>query len=348
MPQYDDSLKYLYGLALLLVVLALAACVTLAERRHRNWSKSITVHGIQCLFFLAAIGISRYFSLEAIDDYHLSWITSGFVNLVAVALSMGVLMQKMSLLINRLQRAQISKGHDPTSARIVSRMMKFGVFMVLVLLFGEHFGLSVSGLLAFGGIGGLAIGMASKDILSNVFSGTMLYFDRQFNIGDWIRSPDRQIEGTVEEIGWRLTKITTFDNRPLFVPNALFSSISIENPGRMTNRRINAEIGLRYEDAGKVRAIVTDIRQMLAQRSDIDQTQTTLVYFNAFADSSLNIMVYCFTKTTNWAKWLEAQQDIYLDIIDIVHQHGADFAFPSQTLYMEKTEDDKADAAKAD
>ena len=189
--------------------------------------------------------------------------------------------------------------------------------------------------MTFGGIGGLAVGMAGKDILSNFFSGIMLYFDRPFSIGDWIRSPDRNIEGTVAEIGWRITKITTFDNRPLYVPNSLFSSISVENPGRMTNRRITTTIGLRYEDAAKVGVIVEAVREMLKNHPAIDQRQTLLVYFNQFADSSLNIMVYCFTKTTVWAEWLAAQQDVYLKIIDIVQSHGADFAFPSQTLYMD-------------
>lgn len=92
----------------------------------------------------------------------------------------------------------------------------------MVLLFGEHFGMSLSGLMAFGGIGGIAIGMAGKDILSNFFSGLMLYFDRPFNIGDWVSSPDRNIEGTVVEIGWRITKIITFDHRPLYIPNSVF------------------------------------------------------------------------------------------------------------------------------
>ncbi len=215
----------------------------------------------------------------------------------------------------------------------MSRIIKITIIVVLVLLYGEHFGMSLSGLLTFGGIGGLAVGMAGKDILSNFFSGIMLYFDRPFSIGDWIRSPDRNIEGTVTEIGWRITKIKTFDNRPLYVPNSLFSSISVEN--RMTNRRITTTIGLRYEDAAKVGVIVEAVREMLKNHPAIDQRQTLLVYFNQFADSSLNIMVYCFTKTTVWAEWLAAQQDVYLKIIDIVQSHGADFAFPSQTLYMD-------------
>nr|WP_286146013.1 mechanosensitive ion channel family protein [Shigella sp. FC1967] len=246
-------------------------------------------------------------------------------------------MRKFFLLINRLEDAQIKKGSDPTSARIISRIFKITLFVIIVLLFGEHFGMSLSGLMTFGGLGGIAIGMASKDVLSNLFSGVMLYFDRPFNIGDWVRSPDRNIEGTVVEIGWRITKIITFDHRPLYIPNSIFSSISVENPGRMTNRRIQTELGLRYEDSDKIGVIVEDIRTMLMQNDKIDTQQTLLVYFNQFTDSSLNIMVYCFTKTTVWAQWLEAQQEVYLKIIEIVHKHGADFAFPSQTVYLEKS-----------
>ena len=101
----------------------------------------------------------------------------------------------------------------------------------------------------------------------------------------------------------------------------------------MTNRRITTELGLRYDDADKIGVIVDDIRTMLMQHEKIDTKQTLLVYFNQFADSSLNIMVYCFTKTTVWSEWLAIQQEVYLKMIAIIHQHEADFAFPTQTIY---------------
>lgn len=338
MDDHALLVKYLTGVGITAAFLLAAIIIMFLKQRRRNWSRSIIVHMVQLAVIFCAISVARNYVSMSIEDYQLTWLTPRMVNLAALLFAACVLMHYLSMLVNRLEKTQIRKGRDPTSARMISRVMKFGAFMTMLLFFGEHFGLSMSGLLAFGGIGGIAIGMASKDILSNVFSGTMLYFDRQFNIGDWIRSPDRNIEGTVVEIGWRLTKIMTFDHRPLYVPNSLFSSISVENPGRMTNRRIDTEVGLRYEDAGKIGVIVADIRQMLTQHPDIDQTQTTLVYFNAFADSSLNVMVYCFTKTTKWAEWLGIQQDVYLKIIDIVQKHGADFAFPSQTVYVEKND----------
>lgn len=329
-------MKYAVGGGIVAIGFIIVVICFLIARRYRETKKSIVAHLIESLFLCIIVVVLKNYMALAIIDFKIEVITLTMVNIIAIALIAIIILQRIFQLMNRLEAAQIRKHGDPTSAKIITRVLKIVVFMVMLLLFGEHFGMSLSGLMAFGGIGGIAIGMASKDIMSNFFSGVILYFDRPFNIGDWVSSPDRQIEGTVVEVGWRLTKIMTFDHRPLYVPNAAFSSISVENPGRMTNRRIMTEIGLRYDDADKVGVVVNDIRTMLEQNIHIDQNQTLLVYFNQFADSSLNILIYCFTKTTKWAEWLEIQQEVYLQMIEIVHKHGADFAFPTQTLYIEK------------
>ncbi|MTC74905.1 mechanosensitive ion channel [Providencia sp. wls1919] len=328
--------KYAIGMTIIAVCLALYLLFEVLHKRHKHKRKSILVHVIQTMVLCVMVLVAAQSVDMAASDFDLTFISTPLINLVAISVIALIITRKFFQLVNRLEKKQIKKGSDPTSARIIARVFKTAVIVIIMLLFGEHFGMSLSGLMAFGGIGGIAIGMAGKDILSNFFSGIMLYFDRPFNIGDWVSSPDRNIEGTVVEIGWRITKIVTFDHRPLYIPNSLFSSISVENPGRMTNRRIKTEIGLRYEDSDKVSAIVEDIRTMLKQDENIDTGQTLLVYFDAFADSSLNIMVYCFTKTTVWAEWLDAQQAVYLKIIEIVKRHGADFAYPSQTLYVER------------
>ncbi|HEQ1860053.1 TPA: mechanosensitive ion channel family protein [Providencia alcalifaciens] len=328
--------KYAIGMTIIAVCLALYLLFEVLHKRHKHKRKSILVHVIQTMVLCVMVLVAAQSVDMAASDFDLTFISTPLINLVAISAIALIITRKFFQLVNRLEKKQIKKGSDPTSARIIARVFKTAVIVIIMLLFGEHFGMSLSGLMAFGGIGGIAIGMAGKDILSNFFSGIMLYFDRPFNIGDWVSSPDRNIEGTVVEIGWRITKIVTFDHRPLYIPNSLFSSISVENPGRMTNRRIKTEIGLRYEDSDKVSAIVDDIRTMLKQDENIDTGQTLLVYFDAFADSSLNIMVYCFTKTTVWAEWLDAQQAVYLKIIEIVKRHNADFAYPSQTLYVER------------
>ncbi|MDV0783185.1 mechanosensitive ion channel family protein [Citrobacter amalonaticus] len=326
--------KNIFNLTVILSSVFSLILMNVFFRHAHKRKKGFVFHTAQFLIYALIIGTLGRIANTVISHYNISAVSSSIIDFVCTSLIALILTIKLFLVINQFEKSQIKKGRDVTSARILSRIIKITLIVVIILLYGEHFGMSLSGLLTFGGIGGIAVGMAGKDILSNFFSGIMLYFDRPFSIGDWVRSPDRNIEGTVAEIGWRMTKFTTFDHRPLYVPNSVFSSISVENPGRMSNRRINTVVGLRYEDASKVGTIVNAIRQMLQTHADIDQQQTLLVYFNGFGDSSLNIMVYCFTRTTVWEEWLAVQQQVYLNIIDIVQSHGADFAFPSQTLYL--------------
>ena len=140
---------------------------------------------------------------------------------------------------------------------------------------------------------------------------------------------------TVEDIGWRLTKIRTFDKRPLYIPNAIFANIAVENPSRMTNRRIKQTIGVRYEDANKMDVIISDIKTMLQEHEDIDTRQTLIVNLNTFAPSSLDFFIYTFTKTTNWIRYHEIKQDVLLKVLAIIDKHGAECAFPTSTLHIQ-------------
>ena len=153
--------------------------------------------------------------------------------------------------------------YDRATLDAIAKLLRIFVFVAATLVALQTLGFSVSGVLAFGGIGGLAVGFAAKDLLANFFGGLTIYLDRPFAVGDWIRSPDREIEGTVERIGWRLTLIRTFDKRPLYIPNAVFTTIAVENPSRMHNRRIYETIGIRYDDAPKMAGIVSDVEHML-------------------------------------------------------------------------------------
>ena len=221
---------------------------------------------------------------------------------------------------------------DPTTLHALAKLTRLSVVISAVLVALPTLGIEITALLAFGGVGGIAVGFAAQDLLSNFFGGLMIYLDRPFAIGDWIRSPDREIEGTVESIGWRLTVVRTFDKRPLYVPNSVFAKLALENPSRMTNRRIYETIGIRYKDAAKMDQIVQDVHAMLRAHEEIDQDQTLIVNFNGYGKSSLDFFVYTFTKTTNWVKFHEIKQDVMLRIIRIVHEHQADFAFPTTTV----------------
>jgi len=227
------------------------------------------------------------------------------------------------------------KDFDVHTVDAMSKLIRISIIITSALVMLQTLGFSVSGVLAFGGIGGIAIGFAAKDLLSNFFGGLMIYLDRPFKVGDWIRSNDREIEGTVEHIGWRLTRIRTFDKRPLYVPNSVFANISVENPSRMTNRRIYETIGIRYEDSTKMDAIVNDVKQMLQDHPEIDTNATLIVNFVSFSASSIDFFVYTFTKTTDWVRFHEVKQDVLLKIMAIIEQHKAEMAFPTTTLHVE-------------
>ena len=242
-------------------------------------------------------------------------------------------------LVRNYEQALISgsKGSgriDRTTAEAIGRLLRIAVIITASLIVLQTFGFSLSGVLAFGGVGGIAVGFAAKDLLSNFFGGFFIYTDRPFVVGDWIRSPDRDIEGTVEHIGWRLTRIRTFDKRPLYVPNSTFLSIAVENPSRMTNRRIYETIGVRYEDGARISGIIQSVESMLREHAGIDTDQTLIVNLNKFGPSSLDFFVYSFTKTTDWVEYHGIKQDVMLKILNIIEAAGGECAYPTTTVHL--------------
>lgn len=243
--------------------------------------------------------------------------------------------------------AKMATPMDYTTVTAVSKLARAVVIITAALIAMQSLGYSISGALAFGGVGGIAVGFAAKDLLANFFGGFIIHLDRPFKVGDWVRSPDRNIEGTVEHIGWRLTTVRTFDKRPLYVPNAVFTTIAVENPSRMFNRRIYETIGIRYADVSQMATIVASIRDMLENHEEIDSTQTLIVNFQAFSASSLDIMVYTFTKTIKWVDFHEVKQDVLLKISQIIEEHGAEVAFPTRTLHLAGNAEPDLDLAPA-
>ncbi|WP_067095494.1 mechanosensitive ion channel family protein [Marinomonas atlantica] len=253
--------------------------------------------------------------------------------------------------VKGVERA-LTTGHatkkpvDYTTANAISKLLRAAVFITAALVILQTLGFSVSGVLAFGGFGGIAVGFAARDLLANLFGGLVVHLDRPFSVGDWIRSPDQNIEGTVENIGWRQTRIRTFDMRPLYVPNATFSTISVENPSRMSHRRINETVGVRYVDFSKLHDIVAEIKEMVGNHDEIDSDQIYMVNFNQFGPSSLDFFIYAYTKTTNWAKFHDVKQDVLFQAMKIIENHDAEVAFPTRTLHL-FNENEVADEVEA-
>ena len=230
------------------------------------------------------------------------------------------------------------ESSDRATISAVARLSRIFLWAIAGIMILQSIGVSVSGLLAFGGVGGIAVGFAARDLLANFLGGLSIFLDRPFAVGDWVRSPDREIEGTVEDVGWRMTRIRTFDQRPLYVPNSVFSTVAIENPSRMLNRRIYETIGIRYDDAALMEQIVSEVKELLQQHDDVDKGKTLMVNFVAFGASSLDFFIYCFTRTTDWATYHGVKQDVLIKILKIIEGHGAEVAFPTRTLLLNPPE----------
>jgi MscS family membrane protein len=223
---------------------------------------------------------------------------------------------------------------DGDSVRLITRLLKILIIIAIALGVAQFLGFSISSLLTFGGVGGIVMGFAAKDMLSNIFGGLMIQMDKPFSTGDWIRSTE--FEGVVEKIGWRMTRIRTFAKNPVYIPNSIFASIPIETPSRMTNRRIKEVIGIRYDDIAQLPAIVAEVEVLLKAHKDIDQSESLRVYFNYFNASSLDITVYAFTNTISKGEYQKIKQELLLEIAIIIAKHKAEIAYPTQTLHIQK------------
>ena len=199
----------------------------------------------------------------------------------------------------------------------------------------QVWGINVTALVASLGIGGLAFALAAKDTAANLFGSFALLADKSIRIGEWIKVDG--VEGVVEDIGMRTTKIRSFQKSLITVPNHIVANNPIENFSRRGIRRIKMHIGLTYStNSEQIVQIIDAIKLMLEQHEGISQKDSLMVNFDSFGDSALNIFIYTFTKTANWAKYLEIREDIHLKIMKIVEGNGSSFAFPSQSIYVEQ------------
>ncbi len=199
----------------------------------------------------------------------------------------------------------------------------------------QDWGINVSAFIASLGIGGLAFALAAKDTAANLFGGLTILADQSLKIGDWVKVGG--VEGTVEDIGLRTTKVRTFEKSLIVVPNQTIANSPIENFSRRGLRRIKLRIGLTYDTPREtIQKIVQEITDMLKNHPSIAKDQTLLVRFDEFGDSALGIFIYTFVDSAVWAKYLEVKEDVYLKIMKIVEENGSSFAFPSQSIYIEK------------
>ena len=201
----------------------------------------------------------------------------------------------------------------------------------------EVWGIKVGPILAGLGLFGVAVALGAQDLFKNLISGILVIAEKRFNPGDWIRV-DGEVEGTVETINFRSTLVRRFDKAPVFVPNSKLSDNAVINFSSMTFRRIYWVIGVEYRTTvDQLRIIRDGIENYILESDDFAKPPKvpTFVRIDKFSDSSIDIMVYCFTKTTEWGEWLQIKETLAYGIKEIVEGAGAAFAFPSRSIYME-------------
>lgn len=243
------------------------------------------------------------------------------------------LVDPFSFLLGKLERAF-------TNA-MVDWLLK--VIKVLIAFIGtatilEIWGVEVAPILAGMGLFGVAVALGAQDLFKNLIAGILILAEKRFAIGDWIRV-EGVAEGTVEGIGFRSTLVRQFDKAPVQIPNAALSDNPVMNYSRMTNRRIYWMIGLEYKTSvEQLRRVRDEIEAYILENEAFETGPkvSTFVRIDRFSDSSIDLMLYCFTKTTNWGEWLKVKEELAYRIKEIVAAAGTGFAFPSQSLYIEK------------
>ncbi|WP_349408909.1 mechanosensitive ion channel family protein [Pseudalkalibacillus sp. SCS-8] len=286
------------------------------------------------VFFIFLGFYVAYQSLEISEDY-VQLPLRLFRSSVILMISWGLvnLSSSSSILFTRFQH-RLDLQVDQILIPFVSRVLKFVIIAISISVLAQEWGYDVNGFVAGLGIGGLAFAFAAKEALGNLFGGIVIIIERPFSIGDWIQTPS--VEGVVEDINFRSTQVRTFADALVTVPNADIANDPITNWTRMRKRRVFFNLGVTYTTPKeKIETCVKQIKTLITEHPEV-HPDFIEVRFDKYNDSSLDIMIYFYTKTTAWVNYLEVKEDINLRIMEILDREGVSVAFPSRSIYMEK------------
>ena len=276
--------------------------------------------------------------IERVDETFLKITVN--LKLITVYFSVLVFLLRSITQIKRhyiIQREKYGAVIDYSGIDAIEKLSKVVVVIIWSIFALGKMGFNLNALLAFGGAGGILVGFAGKDLFATIFGGLIIYLDKPFAVGDWIASPDKEIEGDVEFIGWRQTRILTFEKFPIYVPNSIFGTIVIQNKSRLRSRRIKETMNVRYLDVDKIDKITNDITTMLKEHPGINKKYKMFVNFTNFTNGMLTLTVYTFTNTTEFVRFYEIKQDVLLRIANIIKENGAEIAFTPNSLYISKS-----------
>ncbi len=290
-------------------------------------------------FAFVVIGLYFAGQFVALSDTAVHLLSQFVRSLIALTLFWAIyrVVDPLSALFDRAIGLFGSESMHETVKGFFVKLVKAIIVCLGIAAIFQEWGFNVAAVLGSLGLVGMAVALGAQDFIANMFAGLTIFLDRLFEKGNWIKTPD--VEGTVEAIGFRATKIRRFDKALVTIPNSKLANEALINFSRMTQRRIYWSIGVEYRTTqDQLQAIIRDISEYLHSQPafETDPRQTkTFVFLDTFGDSSINIMLYCFTKTTVWGEWLGVKETLAYKIKEIVEGHGTAFAFPSTSLYVE-------------
>ena len=268
---------------------------------------------------------------KVLETIHFGLIAEIIINLVILVL----FSKAIDVFDNRL-RKKFAANDNVQMIKfipILTRTLKAVVFFVILAALLQSHGYSVSSLIAGFGITGLAVGFAANATIANVFGTIAIISDKAFEVGDYIKLGS--LEGTVEDINLRSTKLRTLDNALTIIPNSTVSNGEIVNVTKAHKRRILETIGVTYDTSDeKLKRAIEILEDILQKNSEIYGDY--VVFLDTLADSSINKKMNAYVKTNNYVKFLKIKEIVMLEVIKRFREEGIDFAFPSRTLYMAK------------
>lgn len=257
-----------------------------------------------------------------------------FSSVVIILISWGLynLTEESSLLFEKMHKAYDIKV-DKILFPFISKILRFIVIALAINVIADIWAIPIQGFITGLGLGGLAFALAAKDAAANIIAGIFIILDKPFTIGDWVSIDN--LEGTIESISFRITKIRTFDEAIITVPNSKLANEPLTNFSRRGKRRINFNLGVTYGTSSeKLQSCVDNIRNMIVNHPQVNK-EIIFVSFDKFNASSLDIFIYFFVDTTALAEYLKIKENINFNIIKILEEEGVSMAFPSTSIYVE-------------
>ncbi len=268
---------------------------------------------------------------RVLDSIHFGLIAEIIINIIVLA----ALFKLVDIFENNLKK-KFSENKTSQVIKfipILTKLLKFIIAFILIAALLQNHGYSISSLIAGFGITGLAVGFAANATIANIFGSIAIFSDKAYEVGDYIKIGT--MEGTVEDINLRSTKIRTLDNALTIIPNSNIANGDIVNVTRAHKRRIFETVGVTYDTSDeKLHRAIEVIEDVLNRNSEI--YSDFVVYLDTLADSSINIKINAYVKTNNYVKYLKIKEQVLLEVIRRFREEGIDFAFPSRTLYMAK------------